>query len=282
MQRRSLADGAVVSDERATIKVDGPVGLRPPLDFIPDAAWSTLTDIGPRDDLGPFTGYSRVEERWDISVQPDGSARASVIVRREQHLTAERNWRFVARREAPLAQARRMRLGLAGACVAVVAAGAALWAAWTHPVPSPPVILPLPVPPAQTQSPATMVPVTPVAPKPVATRSPVPLIFPLERPAVKAAAPDAVSPLASVSDGPLDSRPAVRTAIARAFASQEAEAWSDDALTGFVVVGPAETTADGICRSTVILARGGPDGDRTISRRRCETADGSIVASGTP
>ncbi|XHR98768.1 hypothetical protein ACFB49_03610 [Sphingomonas sp. DBB INV C78] len=235
-------------------------------------------------DLRPFTtGYSRVEEHWDVVLQPDGSARASITIRREQHLVAERNWRFVARRGDPQARARRARIGLATACTAMIAAGATLWTVWTRPVAPPPVILALPAPvvsPPVQQPPAANAPALAAASKPTTARSPVPLIFPLERPASLSHTPEkAAAPLAEV---PLDARPAVRAAIARAFASGEAEAWRDETLTGFVVVGPAETAATGICRNTVILARGGTDGDRTISRLRCEAADGSIAATSTP
>ena len=91
----------------------------------------------------------------------------------------------------------------------------------------------------------------------------------------------AASPASTVADGrPLDRRPVVQAAIARAFASGEPEAWAEGDLSGFVVVGPAEAAGGGSCRNTVLLVRGGQNGDQTVSRRRCQAANGAISAGG--
>lgn len=216
--------------------------------------------------------FSSVEERWDVELRADGSARASVVVRREQQIGDARQWRFVARRELPGAAAHRSRVGVIAAGVAVIAASAALWAAWTRPAAPTTnvVVVPMPATPPPSPNGAAIAPVAAAPPVPV--RAPVPLVFP---PPGQAADKTDDAPRA-MSSQPLDARPAVRDAMARAFASGDAEAWSDGTLSGFVVVGPAEAADGPSCRNTVILARGGEDGDRTISRRRCQAKDGSI------
>ena len=267
MQRRSGAGDSVMSIDRVPTIVGAAAVPRQP-DML-------------------ACNYSRVEERWEVELRPDGSARASVVILREQQIGQDHRWRFIARRELPLAAARRSRLGLTAACVAMLAAATALWAAWTRPIPPSPVTLALPVA-SPTPRPVIIAPPSPdslakvSAPETAPMRSPVPLIFPLERPKPTSPASQTAGPVLAVQNGPVDARPAVRDAIARAFASGEAEAWSDDGLTGFVVVGPAEAAASGVCRNTVILVRGGVDGDRTISRRRCQAAGGALVARDNP
>ncbi|SNS74953.1 hypothetical protein SAMN06295912_11477 [Sphingomonas laterariae] len=274
--REARADAGVATRLRAPRK-----------DLLVDDSADALM-VGARGEAAPVAySYSRVEEHWDILVRPDGSAKASVVVRREQQVSSDHRWRFVARRELPLAAERRSRLGLAAACMAMVTASAALWMAWARPapqaakvitvsVPAPPLVTPsmtggepTGTPPAANQAMAKPVPRAP---------TPVPLIFPLERKLPLRAESPGPQPSAVAANIPVEARPAVRSAMSRAFASGEAEAWSDDALTGFVVVGPVEAGADGTCRNTVILARGGENGDRTISKRRCQAASGAISA----
>lgn len=236
-------------------------------------ATSTVTRAIDDGGLPGGFSYSSVEERWAIELRPDGSATASVVVRREQQVGDPQRWRFIARRELPGAVETRSRLTLIASAAAVLAAAAALWGAWSRPaMPAPNVVvvrLPFaPSPPAPSQ--AGVLPAA--AARSPAIRTPVPLVFPLPRRAIdKTKQPPPVA-----ADLPLDARPAVRGAMTRAFASGEAEAWSDGTLSGFVVVGPAEASAGGSCRDTAILARGGEDGDRTISRQRCQASDGSI------
>lgn len=221
---------------------------------------------------GAFS-YQAVEERWAIELRPDGSATASVVVRREQQVGDPERWRFIARRALP---GTPTWLTLVASGAAVLAAAAALWGAWSRPVTPVPNVVVVRVPFAPSPAPAaSQGGVAPAgAARTPAIRTPVPLVFPLPRRAIDKA--DQPPPVAA--DLPLDARPAVRSAMTKAFASGEAEAWSDGTLSGFVVVGPAEVSAGGSCRDTAILARGGLDGDRTVSRQRCQASDGSIRA----
>lgn len=244
-------------------------------------------EIGPPAANGGLVySYSRVEEQWDIRLRPDGSARASVVVRRERQVSSDRRWRFVARRELPQqADIRRSRLAIGLSCAAALMAGIAAVGAWwaaNRPVPRDTLVLSLP--PAPPQAPPVAIlpprgeassarPIIAAPPPrrdaqadagPAAPRAPKPLLYPA---APAPARTEASKPFAP--DIPLERRPAVRAAMARAFASGEAEAWREDGLSGFVVVGPAEMEGAAACRNTVILARGGEDGDRTVSRRRC-------------
>ena len=207
---------------------------------------------------GAFS-YQAVEERWAIELKPDGSATASVVVRREQQVGDPERWRFIARRALPGTPTWLM---LVASGAAVLAAAAALWGAWSRPATLAPnvVVVRVPFAPSPSPSPSPVASeggATPAgAARTPAIRTPVPLVFPLPRRAIDKA--DQPPPIAA--DLPLDARPAVRSAMTKAFASGEAEAWSDGTLSGFVVVGSAEASAGGSCRDTAILARGGQDG----------------------
>jgi len=252
------------------------------------------TGIGPHGEAGPVSySYSRVEERWEIRLQPDGSARASVVVRREQHVSTDQRWRFVARRELPGAALRRTRRRIvaAGAALVALAAGAwGVWTAWPRTAAASHIVT-LPVPAAQTVAtpPPLLGPPPPAArdaapsppPRTPATQTvehvPVLLPPPVKPEQARPAAPETAPRPAAPDNRPLDARAAVRAALSRAFASGEAEAWSENGLSGFVVVGPVELADGTSCRNTVILARGGDNGDQTVSHRRCQAADGSIA-----
>lgn len=227
--------------------------------------------------------YSSVEERWEIRLQPDGSAHASVVVRREQQVAADRRWRFVARRGLPGMGWGRARLWLAagsGALAALVAGGWLAASFWPRPAPQPQTVtIAMPPPMVMMAPPPVAPPAAPAglsrssAPDPVRADTPrVPVVLP--PPAERD--PQAASAPAVADHRPIDRRPAVQAAIARAFASGEAEAWADGDLTGFVVVGPAELAGGANCRNTVVLVRGGQSGDQTVSHRRCQAANGAI------
>lgn len=227
--------------------------------------------------------YSSVEERWEIRLQPDGSAHASVMVRREQQLARDRGWRLIARRGLPGLVARRTHLWLAAAgagLAALVAGGWLAASAWPRPAPQPQTVTIAMPPPMVMMAPPPIAPPAarrdmpqPAASDPVRAdmpRVPVVLPSPGEQDIAASSAP------ATPDSRPLDRRPAVKAAIARAFASGEPEAWAEGDLTGFVVVGPAEASGGASCRNTVLLVRGGQNGDQTVSRRRCQAANGAI------
>lgn len=245
--------------------------------------------LGPPVEDRPATyRYSSIEERWEIRLRPDGSARASVVVRRQQQVDAGRRWHFVARRGLPAIGWERARLWLAasGATLAALVAGGWLaWSAWSRPVPQPqtvtiamppPTVMMAPPPPAAPPTALRSQP-QPPAPDPVRADTPrVPVVLP-PPPQRDEATPSApAAPAVDTDKRPLDRRPAVQAAIARAFASGEPEAWAEGDLTGFVVVGPAEVAGGASCRNTVVLVRGALNGDRTVSRRRCQAANGTI------
>lgn len=249
---------------------------------------AATTELGPPALSSPVTySYSRVEERWEIHLRPDGSARASVVVKREQQVSTDERWRFVARRGLPGEAVRRPRRRLAAAAaalVAIIAGGWLAWSAWPrHAAAEQLVTIPIAKAPVAASPPPLVAPPPPAAPvSPPAARvaraevPKVPVVLPQQ--VIPAETPD--RSLSQEPDRrPLDRRPAVQSAVARAFASGEAEPWTDGDLTGFVVVGPVDMVDGATCRNTVILGRGGPDGDQTTSRRRCQAADGSIRIS---
>lgn len=248
-------------------------------------------ELGPSAEAGPVTySYSRVEERWEIRLRPDGSARASVVVRREQQVGTQQHWRFVARRGLPGEALRRMRRRLAAAgaaLVAVVGAGWLAWSAWPRQTsPDPVLVIPIARAPALATPPPVVAPPPAAEEKPAVSRPPARAMV-AKAPAVTAPPPSSVEIEApsvppvrderSVGDDrPLDRRIGVETAVARAFASGEAEMWNDGDLSGFVVVGPVDLVGGASCRNTVVLTRGAAGGDQTVSHRRCQAADGSI------
>lgn len=262
--------------------------------IVPSDDVHSMTELGPRGEAGPVTySYSRVEERWEIRLQPDGSARASVVVRREQQVSTDEHWRFVARRGLPGESLRRMRRRIAAGTAALVALVAGGWLAWSHwpRAASAQQMVTIPIarapsaasPPAMVPPPASAPPrsIPPVAARAVERARPTP---PAAVPRVPVVLPagSVVADMPALPSGageilPLDRRASVQAAISRAFVSGEAEAWSDGDLSGFIVVGPVELADGGNCRNTVILTRGGVGGDRTTSHRRCQAANGSIT-----
>lgn len=69
----------------------------------------------------------------------------------------------------------------------------------------------------------------------------------------------------------------VEQATAKAFATNDAQAWTAGGAYGWVVVGPAQANGDMSCRNVATLTRLVDGVDQTVNDRKCRKGDGSIV-----
>lgn len=88
--------------------------------------------------------------------------------------------------------------------------------------------------------------------------------------ALPAAAPAAAPPAG-------DREVTVDQAMGKAFATNDAQAWTAGGAYGWVVVGPAQAKGDMSCRNVAVLTRSIDGADQTLNDRKCRKADGTIV-----
>jgi hypothetical protein len=187
--------------------------------------------------------YSRVE-RWDVVGQEP--ARLTIGARPRQ-----------------MAWAAFGGVGL-GALIVMALAG--------RPAPS------VPAADATVAVPALAAPVSP----PVQTAASAPIRIIIARPAaavapvVTAVAP---APAAAIERADPDNE---ATALAQAFARNEAASWRSASATGTVVVGAATIENGRYCRDVAILTRADGAADRTVNSRKCLAPGGRISDQAAP
>ncbi|MBB5686147.1 hypothetical protein [Sphingobium boeckii] len=231
------------------------------------AGWarSAIRRLGLPADTAIEYRYTRIEERWEIVLRPDGSPASALVARREDSTTSNEHWRYLAQRRLPqVRKRRRLAIGLIAAATASLATATFAWTTSPGRVGSRGLL----VVPLEQPAPATH------------KRASASRIAKPAKASVAMAVTPASDTLAPAPAGafalPIDMRAAVQAALVRAFSSGETESWSEGALEGFAVVGPVDSDAGGNCRNTVVLARG--DGaNRTFSHRRCLMVDGRLV-----
>ena len=228
-------------------------------------AGNAIRRLGMSDDTAIEYRYTRVEEKWEVVLRPDGTVASALVTRRKESASSNEHWRYIAQRQLPQARKRRrLAIGLIAAATASLATATF---AWTN------------APGGFGSRGLLVVPLEKVesAPQKKSTTTRTPKTA---RASVSMAVPPAADVLAPAPAGayalPADMRPAAQAALVRAFSSGESESWNEGSLEGFAVVGPVDPDAGGNCRNTVVLSRG--DGaNRTVSHRRCLLADGRLV-----
>lgn len=230
------------------------------------------------DDAWIVMEHVRIEQRWEARFYR-GRGRPALIEAAEAWIDAKLGPEIVPalrERRWPLAAGGMAVLGLVAM---LLLAGGDRGATVTTPIsegieislgdaPMPmkkpvPVVAPVPAPREQAKS----------SPAPVReTRAPPPAVA---RPEAEddAAAAAAVTVPASR----LESLPAARAAMLKAFGSGVATPWRGNGREGYVVVGPAQLYEDRACRNVVIWARSPTSDGETASLQKCMTRSGTLI-----